>query len=405
MRLSTNSIYSMSMRSILNQQSKVADVGQQLATGKKIVTPADDPRAAAQALVVSQASAVNDQFTASRSAARNSLSAEEAELNQVTSALQAATPLLVQAGNGTLSDADRNSIATQLEGVYAQLLGSANAQDGNGRYLFSGFDGDTQPFVEEAGGVIYKGDQGRQELQVDASRFMAVNDTGTAVFASVTDSAQYVGTADAGNAGTGVFTSLNVANASAPDHGDNFEVRFTENGGQTTYTVSNATTGDTVVAEQPFVEGEAIALGESMQVSLKGVPADGDNFVFARGRAEDNNVLDTIAGVIDGLRQGTETPARDAALKNTLNSAHRKLSNSLDNVLTVRASLGSRMNELDTLDTVGENRSLNYETTRSQLEDLDYVSAISEYSLAQVALQFSQQTFTDIQKLSMFDIV
>ena len=405
MRLSTNSIYSMSMQSILRQQSTVAEVGQQLASGKKIVTPADDPRAASQALVVSQASAVNEQFTASRTAARRSLSAEEAELDQVTRALQAATPLLVKAGNDTLSDADRNSIATELEGVYQQLLGSANAQDGNGRYLFSGFDGDTQPFVESAGGVTYQGDQGRQQLQVDASRLMAVNDTGTAVFASVTESAQYVGNAAATNKGTGVFTALNVADASADDYGNAFEVRFAESAGQTTYSVIDSTTGETLVEDQPFVEGEAIALGDSMRVSLKGTPADGDSFGFARDRAEDNNILNTISGVIDSLRNGTETPAREAALTNTLNSAHRKLSNSLDNVLTVRASLGSRLNELDTLDTVGESRALNYETTRSQLEDLDYVSAISEYSLAQVALQFSQQTFTDIQKLSMFDIV
>ena len=73
MRLSTNSIYSMSMQSIMRQQGKVAEVGQQLASGKKIVTPADDPRAASQALVVSQASAVNDQFEASRTAARRSM--------------------------------------------------------------------------------------------------------------------------------------------------------------------------------------------------------------------------------------------------------------------------------------------------------------------------------------------
>jgi flagellar hook-associated protein 3 FlgL len=405
MRLSTNSIYSMSMQSILRQQSKVADVGQQLASGKKIVTPADDPRAASQALVVSQASAVNAQFEASRTAARRSLSTEEAELDQVTSALQATTPLLVKAGNGTLSDADRNSIATELEGIYSQLLGSANAQDGNGRYIFAGHDGDTRPFVEEAGGVRYQGDEGLQKLRVDASRMMATNDTGTAVFSSVTDSAQYVATAEAGNTGTGVFTALNVADSSADDYGDGFSVSFSDDGGQTRYTVTNTTTGDTVTADQPYTAGEPIEVGESMRVSFKGAPEAGDSFVVARDRAEDNNILDTIAGVIDTLKNGTGTPVADAKLTNTLNSAHRKVANSLDNVLTVRASLGSRLNELDTLDTVGESRALNYETTRSQLEDLDYVSAISEYSLAQVALQFSQQTFTDIQKLSMFNIV
>jgi flagellar hook-associated protein 3 FlgL len=404
MRLSTNSIYSMSMQSILRQQGKVAEVGQQLASGKKIVTPADDPRAASQALVVSQASAVNDQFEASRTAARRNLSSEEAELDQVTKALQAVTPLLVKAGNGTYSDADRNSIATELEGIYAQMLGSANAQDGNGRYIFSGHDGDRQPFVESGGRVSYQGDEGLQNLRVDASRMMATNDTGTRVFASVTDSAQYVGTADAGNAGTGVFGSINVANSSSADFGNEFQVSFSESDGEIRYTVANASTGETVVADQPYVAGEPIELGDSMRVSIKGTPADGDGFTFAYDRDEDNNILNTIASVIDVLKKGTDTPAARAALENGLNSAHRKVSNSLDNVLTVRASLGSRLNELDTLDTVGDARSLNYDTTRSQLEDLDYMSAYSEYSLAQVALQFSQKTFTDIQKLSMFNL-
>lgn len=404
MRLSTNSIYSMNMQSILQQQGRMASVGRQLASGKEMVTPSDDPRAASQALGVSQAAAVNNQFTAGRESARRSLSAEESELDQITRGLQAATPLLVQAGNGTLSDADRNSLATDLEGIRSQLLGSANAQDGNGRYLFAGHDVQTQPFVEDAAGqVSYAGDQGRQRLQVDASRQMPVNDTGTAVFESVTDSAQYVATAGGDNTGTGVFSGLNVADASASDYGDKFSVQFSGSGDSATYTVTNASTGDTVVSDQPFKAGQSIALGESMSITFKGAPAEGDNFVVARGREEDNNIINTLGSLIDRLKAGSETPAQKAGLDNAINSAHRKLGNSLDNVLTVRASLGARMNELDTLDMVGESRALNYESTHSELVDLDYVPAISEYSLAKVALQFSQQTFSDIQKLSMFN--
>lgn len=403
MRLSTNSIYSMNMQSVLRQQSRMAGVGSQLASGKQMVTPSDNPRAASQALGVSQAAAVNGQFTASREAARRSLSAEESELDQITRALQAATPLLVKAGNGTLSDADRNSIATDLEGIRAQLLGSANARDGNGRYLFAGHDVDTQPFADAGNGrVTYKGDDGLQKLQVDASRRMAVNDVGTDVFASVTDSAQYVASAGDTNTGTGVFTAVNVSDSSASDYGREFGIQFAGSGDNITYTVTDGDGGE-LVSGQPYKPGEPIALGESMSITLKGAPEDGDSFVVARDRSEDNNIINTIAGVIDSLKNGTEAPADGAALDNTLNSAHRKLANSLDNVLTVRASLGARMNELDTLDIVGESRALNYEVTRSQLEDLDYAPAISEYSLAKVALQFSQQTFVDIQKLSMFN--
>jgi len=261
MRLSTNSIYSMNMQSVLQQQSRMAEVGRQLASGKQMVTPADDPRAASQALGVSQASAVNSQFTASREAARRSLSAEEYELDQITRALQAATPLLVKAGNGTLSDAARNSIATDLEGIRAQLVGSANAQDGNGRYLFAGHDVDTQPFADAGNGrVTYAGDDGLQKLQVDASRQMAVNDVGTDVFASVTDSAQYVASAGEANTGTGVFTAVNVSDSSASGYGQEFGIQFAGSGDDMTYTVTDAD-GEQLVSGQPYKPGEPIALG------------------------------------------------------------------------------------------------------------------------------------------------
>merc|ERR1711977_179539 len=120
--------------------------------------------------------------------------------------------------------------------------------------------------------------------------------------------------------------------------------------GETRYSVANASTGQTLVADQPYVAGEPIELGESMRVTIKGSPVSGDGFTFARDREEDNNILNTLTDVINVLKTGTDTPASRAALENGLNSAHRKVANSLDNVLTVRASLGSRLNELDTLD-------------------------------------------------------
>ena len=104
-----------------------------------------------------------------------------------------------------------------------------------------------------------------------------------------------------------------------------------------------------------------------------------------------------------------ETPAENdtqkAALRNTLNTSMRELDNSLDNVLTVRASAGARLNELDVIDAVGNNRMLNYEQTLSDLVDLDYADAISEYSLRQVGLQAAQKAFVDIKGMSLFDFM
>ncbi|WP_410281241.1 hypothetical protein [Halomonas campaniensis] len=97
------------------------------------------------------------------------------------------------------------------------------------------------------------------------------------------------------------------------------------------------------------------------------------------------------------------TPSQKAELRNSLNTTMREFDNSLDNVLTVRASVGARLNELDVVDAVGGNRMLNYEQTLSDLVDLDYAEAISEYSLRQVGLQAAQKAFVDIKGLSLFD--
>jgi len=407
MRLSTNTIYAMGSQAILRQQSQVADIGQQLASGRRIVTPADDPRAAAQALNVSQAIQVNEQFADSREIARRNLSAEDNELDSVINALTAAKPRLVQAGNGTLSDADRESLATQLDGIHAQLLGNANARDGNGRSIFSGYKSDASAFIfdETSGQSTYSGDAGRRELRVDSARTMAINDTGDAVFASVTSGASYVARASEGNNGSAVFQNISVRDSAADDYGDSFAVSFANNGGTLTYSVRNTTTNTDVVSDAAFKPGQTLDIGASMSLRIGGTPDDGDSFTLGKGRPEDNNILDTIAGLAAQLRQPSDSPAAGAALANTLNSAQRQLDNSLDNVLSVRASLGSRLNELDTLDDVGANRDVNYKSSLSNLQDVDPVKAISDYSLAQVALQFSQKTFADIQQMSLFSLV
>jgi flagellar hook-associated protein 3 FlgL len=113
----------------------------------------------------------------------------------------------------------------------------------------------------------------------------------------------------------------------------------------------------------------------------------------------------SIKSAIDALKTSVSTGASQAALTNTLRTTANNLSNNLDNVLTVRASVGTRLNELDTLDDIGENKALNYKSATSALLELDYNSALSEYSLRQVGLQAAQKAFVDIQSLSLFKLL
>jgi flagellar hook-associated protein 3 FlgL len=77
------------------------------------------------------------------------------------------------------------------------------------------------------------------------------------------------------------------------------------------------------------------------------------------------------------------------------------MSNALDNVLTVRSSVGSRLQELDSLEVTGQSRKLFDKAYLSDLQDLDYASAISEFYQRQTALQATQETFVKLQNTSL----
>jgi flagellar hook-associated protein 3 FlgL len=211
MRISTNTIYQSAATRLSDLQSSLVQKQQQIATGRRMLTPADDPVASARALEVTQAQSTNTQFATNRQNAKDSLNQEESALTSVTSILQDVRTLAVSAGNPTLNDTDRKSLATQLQGQFNQLLGLANSVDGTGNYLFSGYQTNTQPFWASATGATYAGDQGPRMLQVGPTQKLAMSDTGIDVFErNRTGNGQFSTSAVATNTGTGVISSGSV---------------------------------------------------------------------------------------------------------------------------------------------------------------------------------------------------
>jgi flagellar hook-associated protein 3 FlgL len=406
MRVATSTFYQLGLASMNNQQGSLLHVQQQLGTGRRVLTPSDDPVAATRALTVSQAGAVNGQYATSRTQANISLKTEEKALQSVITTIQNIQTLVVAAGNGGLSDSDRAAIATELEGNYNQLLGLANSDDGNGQYLFAGFKSGTPPFAKAGNAVQYNGDTGAQLIQVDVQRQMAAGDNGQDVFLSVTGSANYVLQAGGANTGTATFSALSVTDPTDPLYGHKFEVQFAVDPltSATTYTVMD----NSVVPPAALGPATTYTAGAEIEVggvsfTVEGVPANGDTMSLSPAKQAGTDIFANVQEVIDALRKPLSTDADRAALNNTLATANRKMSNSLDNVLTVRASVGSRMQELDALDTIGENRGLTYQQTLSSLEDVDYAAAISEYYQRSTALQAAQQSFMQIQGMNLFN--
>lgn len=417
MRISTVTMFEQSTASMNRQQSDLMKVSQQIASGRRVVNPSDDPQAASRAVGVDQAKAVTEQYSDSRVSARNSMSQTESILNSISDAVTSAKTLLVQASSDTLTDANRESIASELKGVYETMLGQANATDGSGRYLFGGYKDSEPPFAKDGNGSVqYKGDSNAREQRVDATRLMPVADNGETIFKSVPSGAGYVAEAkkDNGDLNQGNVTfrgpQINdVKNAT--------DFRITFNDPANTFDVetfdgTNWVPADPADPNLTGVEYKGNQDGSAQQVSysgisvnLEGTPVAGDSILVAQADGEQRqpDLFRTMEEAIRVLENPADDPVKKADQRNTLNTAMRDLDNSLDNVLTVRASAGARLNELDVIDAVGSNRMLNYDQTLSDLVDLDYTEAISEYSLRQIGMQASQKAFVDIKGLSLFN--
>lgn len=198
MRVSTSQIFDAGVLGIQRNQADLFKTQNQLSTGRRILTPADDPIAASQALVLGQSKTVNSQYMDNQAIAKSHLGLVETNLTSVANELQNILEKAVQAGNGTLDAKERGMIAQDMKGSLDDILSLANAQDGDGGYIFAGFKsqtkpfgltGNTAPFSLGAGTqyVAYNGDDGQQKLQVSASLDMSINETGADAFMQVRD--------------------------------------------------------------------------------------------------------------------------------------------------------------------------------------------------------------------------
>ncbi|RZA19205.1 MAG: flagellar hook-associated protein 3, partial [Proteobacteria bacterium] len=167
MRISTSQYFETSATGYSKNFSDTAKTQAQISSGNRIQSAGDDPVGAAKLLQLQQQSTLLTQYSGNMTSVTNSLTQEESVLDSITTALQRAQELTIQAGNGGLSDADRTSIASEIGEIEKNVLGLLNTKDANGQYMFSGSKTSTPPYVQNSdGSYTYQGDQTQLSLQV-----------------------------------------------------------------------------------------------------------------------------------------------------------------------------------------------------------------------------------------------
>ncbi|VVE41576.1 flagellar hook-associated protein 3 [Pandoraea capi] len=411
MRISTSMIFDQGASAMSRNTSDLLNTQAQLSSGKRVTTPSDDPLASAQAVAVSQDKDMNAQYATNRNSATTAFQLEDQTFGSIVNTLQHVMSQVVAAGSASLNDNDRSAIATDLQSSFQQLLSLANTTDANGQYLFSGFMGNSAAYVATPTGASYAGDTGIRYVQVGPNRQIPINDIGSNIFQAIQPAtASTVISGSLSNTGTATYTPVSTTDVTNAGANHQFSINFaidnTTTPPTTNYTVKDLT--DTTVPDVTgaYTSGQPITFA-GKSVTFTGDPGNGDTFKVDPPGKSSTNVFDNLQALINTLKTpiSAQGPSGSANMTNALTTFNQMFSNSYDNVTTVRTTVGSRMNEVSTLNDIGSANDLAYTSQLQDLLDVDIISATSQFAQQQASLQASQQTFIQTQKLSLFSLL
>lgn len=357
MRISSSQWFRQSLGSMLDQQSAAAKTQEQLATGKRVLKPSDDPVASARALDLHRAIDRIDQYGRNSTQIENRLHLQEGAVTGSIDLLQRVRELTVQANTATQSDDTRAAIAAEIGQLRESLQQQVNGKDGNGRYLFGGLSEDKAPY-----------------MTLGSHALPALQDA-------------------AGNRVPGVLLgdgSLAPAMLDASGR-----------------PVQNAALS--AADYTPVASGQrTVSVGSSAQIG----DSDPALSVFQYGSgAGRRDILASVQAIADALRMpvvsnGVPVPPGSqsaATLAATMANALTGLDADIGQLSDVRTDVGARLGQIDVQKDIQAESSLQLKSTLSGLEDVDYAEAVAKLNQQLNGLQAAQQVFSKVQGLSLFD--
>ncbi len=397
MRITQGLNQSQFLTSLTTLESNLSQTQNQISSNLSFTTASQNPTAAGSVNNYNQALAQSKQFDTNANSAQTNLSTEDTALASVQAQLQSLRGLALQANSGSVSNADLKSIATQAAQIQSGLLALANSQNGNGEYIFGGYAAQTQPFTLSTTGATYHGDQGERQVQIAAGLTVNDGDNGNTVFNNIkTGNGTFAVTANPANSGGVIVGASTVANASAYD-GKPFSINFTS---PTAYTINDST--NAVVASGTYTQGQAISY-DGTQVTLTGTPAATDSFTVAP--STNQSIFTTVQNLVTALQAGAAPGAGQAKLNNSIGTAINNIDQALNQTSDVRSSIGGRLNSITTQLSVSSSQQIQFQSTISSLQSLDYAQAITTLNLQNTTLSAAMQAYTLTQGLTLFKYI
>jgi flagellar hook-associated protein 3 FlgL len=410
MRVSTLQTFHIGLNNILDNQTAVNKTQQQVSTGRRVLTPADDPVASTKILQLQQDLAQREQYDRNITAAENRLKLEESSLASVTSSLTRLQELTVKAGGGSLTISDRQAIAAEVGEIQKGLVDLFNTRDPNGEYIFAGFKGQNPPFVQQQNGRYeYEGDEGQRILPIGPSTNVATGDTGKALFVDVRA---------ADNSFTTFENPINTGDITinagfvldkekyAEFYPDDLVITFNSESEVTppgpNYTIRRQSDNRIVdgLANQKYSPSSQI-VAAGLGFTITGEPQPGDEALVKSTPKQ--SITDTIFRLEQGLNTLQDNPTDAATLDTLIADTLTNLQFAQTSVSEVRSQVGARLNVVENTQNLSADIELVNKEVLSKLSDVDFAEAVSRLSLQSFLLEAAQQSYTTISRLSLFN--
>jgi len=404
MRIATAHTYDNTIAILTRRQAELAAQQERVSTGLRVQKASDDPVAATLAETAANRLARTTADMRALEASRASLQQAESGLKESGDLIQRVRDLLVTAGNATFTDAEREDVAKQLEGLREQLIAVANRKDNAGRTLYGGLGGSSTPFVDAYGptgnGVQFGGQRG-QAAAGNTSLPQALD--GDAIWMRVPQgNGSFTLGVPASNTGNVSTTVGSITDATAFT-GDDYDITFAEVGGVMQYTVTNTTTGTPVPGHvgQPYVANKSIEF-DGVSLEMRGAPKAGDR-VELRPVTDTTDIFSVVQNAVDALRYNG--PNESAYHTQAMARALTEVDAGHDRVLAARGRAGEWLNRADSLNTQMEDGSIALKTENARLVELDPIKGLSDLQTQQLGLEAAIKTYAQVQRLSLFQVI
>jgi len=302
MRVTNSQIFDRITTQLNNQQARLANTQEKIASGRNFLKPSDAPDQVAALDRLESRLNQTQRYMDNIGFAKDKLGQQEMVINTLYDDLSRVQELLVQGANGTMDANTRNAIAIEVREIYASLLALGNQKANDGSYLFSGYVQNKPPFYMDGNDQIqYQGNDEIQVIGIDDDFAIEVGMPGMQLFG---------GFKDALGSNSDIFAVLETA----------------------------------------------------------------------LERLESNDAAGVQASIDDVEQALTHANVRLARVGSLMRTAENQLG-------------------------VHEARVFAFEKAISQVEDLDYVTAVNELKQQTLALQAGQSSFAQISNLSLFNYI